>query len=181
MRTGSYVIVGILAAATWWLASRNSRSVDATVRRSPSPGYYFKNATLTETDAAGKINLTLVTRAAQQNPDTRLIQLSDIQVDYQTQDDARWQLTADEGSMPTGANVLTLRGHVVMHAVGGSAQGAVIRTDTLSLDRAHHVASTVNPAMIEWAPHQLSARGFRLDLTRKTLELENAVHGTFRR
>ena len=181
MRAGTYVLVGILAAATWWLASRGSRPVSATYHRPPSPGYYFKDATLTETDASGKISLTLLTRTAQQNPDTRLIQLRDINVNYQTQDDARWNLTADEGSMPTGANLLTLRGHVVMNALGGSVGGAVIRTDTLSLDRSHHVASTASPATIEWAPHQLSARGFRLDLTRQTLELENAVHGTFRR
>ncbi len=181
MRTGTYLVVGFLAAATWWLASRGSHSVSALYRRPPSPGYYFKDATLTETDDTGKINLTLLTRSAQQDSDTRLIQLHDINVEYQTQEDARWHLTADEGSMPTGANVLTLHGHVVMHALGGSAQGAVIRTDTLSLDRASLVASTTNAATIEWSPHQLTARGLRIDLTRKTLELENAVHGTFRR
>jgi hypothetical protein len=181
MRTSTYLLVGTVAMASWWLASRDAHQTSLSNRQQAAPGYYFQDATLTETDATGHTILTLTTRHAEQDPQNRTIHLREITVDYHSAADAEWRLRADRGSMPVGADVLTLRGNVELYAIGERTTGAIVHTDLLSLDRIHHIASTANPAVIEWPPHKMSARGFKLDLTRRTLALENAVHGTFRR
>ena len=177
----SYVVVGAVALASWWLASHESHPRTQAASNPPAPGYYFEDARLTETDAAGQTILKLHTRHAEQDVQSRSIRVRDIAVDYHSAPDAEWHLQADSGSMPVGADVLTLRGHVELRSIGARNAGAVVHTDRLSLDRTHHIASTEDAALIDWPPHQISARGFNLDLTRRTLALEHSVHGTFNR
>jgi LPS export ABC transporter protein LptC len=177
----SYLVVGAIALGSWWLASTDSHHTTRAAANPPAPGYYFEDARLTETDAAGQTILTLHTRHAEQDVQSRSIRLRDIAVDYHSAPDAEWHLQADSGSMPVGADILTLRGHVELRAIGTRNAGAVVHTDRLSLDRTHHIAYTEDDALIDWPPHQISARGFNFDLTRRTLALEHSVHGTFHR
>jgi LPS export ABC transporter protein LptC len=177
----TYLLFGLAAIGSWWLGSQAPRrTVQAPSSRS-TPGYYFEDARLTETDATGQTILTLHTRHAEQDVQSRAIELQDIAVNYRSAPDAEWSLRADTGSMPVGTDVLLLQGHVELRANGSRNSSAVVHTDNLSVDRLHHMASTQEAAQIDWPPHQIFARGFHLDLNRRTLALENSVHGTFHR
>ncbi len=181
MRVRPLVLTGAIAIATWWLARTGHSPVEQHVQRDVAPGYYFDDATLDETDAQGHTNLTLHTQHAVEDGPHRAIQLTDIAVNYLAAPDSIWHLKADRGTMPLGSGVLTLHGHVELRSQAPRAAGAVVFTDTLALDRTHRIASTAELARVEWPPHQLYAQGLRLDLTRQSLLLENAVHGTFHR
>jgi LPS export ABC transporter protein LptC len=177
----AYFLFGLAALGSWWLVSQAPRRAPPTASSRPAPGYYFEDARLTETDATGQTVLTLHTRHAQQDVHSNAIQLQDIAVAYRSAPDAEWSLRADTGSMPIGADVLVLGGHVELRAIGTGNSAAVVHTDSLSVDRRHHMASTQEAALIDWPPQQIFTRGFHLDLNRRTLALENSVHGTFRR
>ena len=182
MRQRTYWVIGAAAIASWWLAAPSTKHSAPSAPSRPAPGYYFEDATLTETDAAGHTVLRLQTRHALQDLASNTIQLHSIAVKYESAPDSTWLLHADHGVMPIGADVISLRGHVELRAgTVTRAAGAIVHTEQMTLDRLHHTASTVEPALIAWPPHELSARGLKLDLTRRTLALENSVHGTFRR
>jgi LPS export ABC transporter protein LptC len=181
MRVRPLVLTGTIAIATWWLAHTSHPLSERKAQQSVAPGYYFDDATLDETDDQGHTNLTLHTRYAVEDGPHHAIQLTDMTVDYLAAPDSVWHLKADRGTMPLGSEVLTLHGHVELRSQAPRTAGAVVWTDALALDRAHRIASTAEPARVEWPPHQLYAQGMRLDLTRQTLVLENSVHGTFHR
>ncbi len=181
MRVRTYAVIGAIALGTWWLATSGSRHTRSTAAGPAAPGYYFKDATLEETDERGRLLLKLHTLQAVENVQKHSMSLQNLAVDYKAAPDSEWLLHADGGSMPLGSEILTLRGHVEMRASGTQAAGAVVHTDLLALDRRHRIASTSEWARIEWPPHELYAQGFRLDLTHRTLALEKSVHGTFHR
>jgi LPS export ABC transporter protein LptC len=144
----------------------------------PQPGYYLRDAVITDTQADGSPAVRLAARRIEQNPADDSISLEDVDVDYLALEDRSWRLTADSGSVPGGSTTITFSGNVVLEG-RDQPQSAVIRTDTLSVDTRKSIASTQAPVSIEIAGHQVHARGMRADLETNRVELESDVHGRF--
>ena len=172
-----------LAAGSWWLA-RGGRDTGAPAGAAAdkAPGYYLVDATVEQTDASGLATLRAhAERATQADPGGAVI-LQRPTLHYQPQADRDWVMTADAGTLPAHSQQVLLDGNVELRAAGrGPASGAVVRSEHLELDVATHLATTAEPVRIELAPHTLLAHGLHADLTRETLRLEAAVHGTFLR
>ena len=76
-------LLAVAAAVTWWLArTDDSDNLPATTTRLVQPGYYLRDATLEETDDAGRLYLRVATAKADQNPTTQEIALGPVRVDY---------------------------------------------------------------------------------------------------
>jgi LPS export ABC transporter protein LptC len=143
-------------------------------------GYYLRDAKLTELGPDGNPRVVVRARAIEQRLSDQSVELSALELDYSTQAQGTWRVTADEGRMPSDHGSLLLHGNVVVTGAADRAGGeAVIRTDELAYDTRSNVVQTAAPVTVEFGPHQLRGRGLRVGLNEGTLRLESNVHGQF--
>jgi LPS export ABC transporter protein LptC len=144
-------------------------------------GYYLNDARLTELGADGRPRVVVKAHAIEQQLSDQSVQLTGLELDYSTQQQGQWHVTADRGRMPSDRGSLQLQGNV---RVEGAAQNdlgrAIIRTDELAYDTRANVVQTAAPVTVEIGPHELRGSGLRVGLNEGTLRLESNVHGQFK-
>ena len=172
-----------LAVGSWWLARRDSDEPQpASSALAAQPGYYLRDATLEQTDAAGRMTLRVHSARASQQGDQGPVRLEQLEVHYYPEPGQDWLMTSAAGSLPPAGRVVEFEGDVRRKAAAAAAAtGAVVRTEHLALDVDSTLATTADPVRIEFGPHAVVARGLRADLKHETLRLESAVNGTFTR
>ena len=171
-----------LAAGSWWLAQRDDEHPERQAPPLAQPGYYLTDATLEQTDAAGRLTLRVRSARAAQEGLQGPVRLDQIEVHYFPEPGQDWLMTSSAGSLPAGGRVVELEGDVRLRAAAAAAaSGAIVRTEHLSLDIDSTLATTTDPVRIEFGPHAVVARGLRADLKHEKLRLESAVNGTFTR
>lgn len=178
-----FMLLLVLAAASWWLANRGDAERVASVPvTTAAPGYTLSDATLEQTDAGGRLELRVHAAQAEQDPVGGDVRLAALKVDYFPEDARAWVMTADSGTLPPGGHLVELAGDVrLTGATVAATRPAVVRTEHLELDVDRSLAVTQEPVRIELAPHSVTANGLRADLKRDTLRLESAVYGRFER
>lgn len=145
----------------------------------PERGYYLNDATLTELGPDGKPRVVVRAKTIEQQVADSSVHLADLQLDYSTQEQGLWHVTADRGEMPD-RNSLLLAGNVRVTGRPDSRQGeAVILTDELSYDTRTKVVQTAAPVAVQFGAHELRGRGLRVGLNEGTLRLESNVNGRF--
>ena len=144
-------------------------------------GYYLNGATLTELGPDGRPRVVVRARAIEQQLADQSVHLAQLELDYTTQQQGEWHVTADRGRMPSDRGSLQLEGNVVVVGSAERSEGtAVIRTDRLAYDTRTNVVQTAEPVTVDFGPHQLRARGMRVGLNQGTLRLESNVNGQFK-
>ena len=144
-------------------------------------GYYLNGATLTELGPDGRPRVVVRARAIEQQLADQSVHLAQLELDYTTQQQGEWHVTADRGRMPSDRGSLQLEGNVVVVGLAERSEGtAVIRTDELAYDTRTNVVQTAEPVTVDFGPHQLRARGMRVGLNQGTLRLESNVNGQFK-
>jgi LPS export ABC transporter protein LptC len=144
-------------------------------------GYYLNDATLTELGPDGRPRVVVRASTIEQQLTDQSVNLAQIVLDYTTQKQGEWHVTADRGRMPSDRGSLQLQGNV--RVVGSAERGegkAIIRTDELAYDTRTNVVQTAAPVTLEFGPHELRGRGLRVGLNQGTLRLESNVHGQFK-
>ncbi len=144
-------------------------------------GYYLNDATLTELGPDGQPRVVVRASSIEQQLTDQSVNLAQIVLDYTTQQQGEWHVTADRGRMPSDRGSLQLQGNVLV--VGSAVRGegkAIIRTDELAYDTRANVVQTAAPVTLEFGPHELRGRGLRVGLNQGTLRLESNVHGQFK-
>jgi LPS export ABC transporter protein LptC len=144
-------------------------------------GYYLNDATLTELGPDGRPRVVVRARSIEQQLSDQSVRLEALELDYSTEQQGRWQVTAQTGRMPSDRGSLLLAGDVRVTGAATAGQGqAVIRTDELAYDTRSNVVQTAAPVIVEFGPHELRGRGMRVGLNEGTLRLESNVHGQFK-
>mgnify|MGYP003412983225 FL=1 len=143
-------------------------------------GYYLNDARLTEHGADGRPRVVVRARSIEQQLADQSVRLTQLELDYTTQEQGEWRVTADRGRMPSDRGSLQLEGNVLVVGTAERGEGqAVIRTDELAYDTRTNVVQTAAPVTLDFGPHQLRGRGMRVGLNQGTLRLESNVHGQF--
>ncbi len=170
-----------LAAGTWLLSNPGSRTVDSGSASQPDlPGYYLKDAVLTDYDAGGAPALRIRAQRIEQVDHGEQVALYDVRVDYQGGGGENWVLFGDVAHVQPGGTVIDVTGNVRLEGAGTARPDrATMRTDALRYDVASGVASTKSDVRIDFGPHTLTARGMVADLKEQTLRLESKVNGRF--
>lgn len=170
-------IAGLLAVYSVF----TKRSADVlTDQPAPAqPGYYLRDAVVTETDATGNARLKLHAAQIAQSPADDSIKLQQVQLNYQTAPDVSWLLTANRGNLPAQSRTIEFRGAVVVKPVPPTTNNIVLRTETLSVDTLNNLAHAPGRVNVEMDTQQMTAVGLKYDLKRQTLQLESKVHGQF--
>ncbi len=181
LRVLAALAVLALAVGTWLLSAPGHRPAEGGAEAERAlPGYYAKQAVLTEYDAAGNPSIRVQAERIDQVDHGDEVALSGVRVDYHGRDGREWALFGDGARILPGGNVIDVQGNVRLQAQGDTGGGMpVIHADTLRYDVAAARASTPGDVRIEYGPHTLTARGLVANLKDETLRLESKVHGRF--
>jgi LPS export ABC transporter protein LptC len=180
-RVFTVLAVVALGISTWILTSpvrKPHAKVDA--KQAELPGYYLKNAVLTDYDLAGNPSVRIEAERIDQIAHGNEVALYNVRVAYQAPNGQAWVMVGDVGHVEPGGKVVDVTGNVRLQGEAAGRDGAaVIHTDALSYDVPDAIASTQSDVRIDFAEHTLTARGMHANLKERTLRLESKVNGRF--
>jgi len=169
-----------LAVITWILSHPGPASDQSATKAADSPGYYLKNAILTDYDAAGDPSIKIEAERIDQIGHSNEVALINVQVNYQVPGGQSWVMFGDTARVQPGGKVVDISGNVRLQGVDPLHPGvATVRTDNLSYDVTDAVASTKSDVRIDFGQHTLTARGLVANLKERTVRLESRVNGRF--
>jgi LPS export ABC transporter protein LptC len=171
-------LVALFAALVQWrVVDREPPPEEGDATR---PGYFLTGVDLEEFGADGKVRIGLQSIAANEDPASGVVRLSDVAVDYHATAGRLWHLTSNEASVPPGGRVVEFEGDVRLAGQPGEApQSAELYTSRLSLDTVGETATTKSSVELVFGQHRVRALGMRADLDAGTLRLESNVNGRF--
>ena len=180
-RVFTVLAVVALGISTWILSSQARRpqtQIDA--KQADLPGYYLKNAVLTDYDLAGDPSIRIEAERIDQIAHGNEVALYNVRVVYQAPNGQSWVMVGDIAHIQPGGKVVDVTGNVRLQGEATGREGAaVVYTDTLSYNVPDAVASTKSDVRIDYAEHTLTARGLIANLKERTMRLESKVNGRF--
>jgi LPS export ABC transporter protein LptC len=170
-----------LGVITWNKSSPSHRPQTQTdAKQADLPGYYLKNAVLTDYGLSGDPSIRIEAERIDQIAHSSEVALYNIKVDYQVPNGTLWTMVGDVAHVEPGGKVIDVTGNVRLQGdVTGHGTDAVVHADSLSYDVPDAVASTKSDVRIEYAGHLLTARGLVANLKERTIRLESKVNGRF--
>jgi LPS export ABC transporter protein LptC len=180
-RVFTVLAVVALVVSTWILTSPGRRlhaPIDA--QQSELPGYYLKNAILTDFDLAGNPGIRIEAERIDQIDHGNEVALYNVRVNYQTPGGQSWVMVGDTAHVEPGGKIIDVSGNVRLQGEASASDGmAVVHTDTLTYDVPDSVATTKSDVRIDFGGHTLTARGLTANLKERTMRLESKVNGRF--
>ncbi len=178
-----FTVLAVLAVcvSTWIVSSpARRRQTPIDTKLTDLPGYYLKNAVLTDYDVAGNPSVRIEAERIDQIWHSSEVALYNIRVAYQSPNGQNWVMVGDVAHVQPGGKVVDVTGNVRLQGdAAGRGGAAVIHTDTLSYNVPDAVASTKSDVRIDFAQHTLTARGLNANLKERTMRLESKVNGRF--
>jgi len=170
-----------LGVSTWILSSPSRRPTQMAAGASAAlPGYYLKNAIMTDYDEDGAVSVRIHADRIDQIDHGSEVALSNVRVDYQSPQGQAWVLLGDTGQVEAGGKILDVAGNVRLEEQSSDHAGAaVMHTDKLRYDVANGLATTESDVRIDFGVHTLTARGLVANLKERTMRLESRVNGRF--
>jgi lipopolysaccharide export system protein LptC len=180
-RVFTVLTVAALIIATWILTSSEHRlSAQNGAKQSDLPGYYLKNAILTDYDASGAPSIRIEAERIDQIDHGNEVALYNVRVNYDAPGGQTWVLFGDTAHVQPGGKIIDVAGNVRLQGQNPGAPGtAVVRTDVLSYNVAEGIASTKSDVRIDYGGHILTGRGLSANLKERTMRLESKVNGRF--
>jgi lipopolysaccharide export system protein LptC len=174
--------VAALIISTWILSSPSHRpSAQGGARPSDLPGYYLKNAVLTDYDASGAPSVRIEADRIDQIDHGNEVELSKVRVDYDAPSGQSWVLVGDTAHVRPGGKIVDVAGNVRLQGEPSTSDPtpAIMHADTLTYDVDSAVASTKGDVRIDFGKHVQTARGLTANLKDQTIRLESRVNGRF--
>jgi LPS export ABC transporter protein LptC len=170
-----------LCVSTWILSSPARRpQTQINAKQADLPGYYLKNAVLTDYDLAGDANIRIEAERIDQIAHGNEVALYNVRVVYQVPNGQSWVMVGDVAHVQPGGKVVDVSGNVRLQGEATGREGAaVVHTDTLSYNVPDAVVSTKSDVRIDFAEHTLTAHGLNANLKERTMRLESKVNGRF--
>jgi lipopolysaccharide export system protein LptC len=180
-RIFTVLAVAALIISTWILTSPAHRlSTQKSGRQSDLPGYYLKNAILTDYDAAGNPSIRIEADRIDQVAHGNEVALYNVRLNYDSPNGQTWVLFGDTAHVQPGGKIIDVAGNVRLQGENPGTPGtAVIHTDTLSYNVPESIASTKSDVRIDYGGHILTARGLTANMKERTMRLESRVNGRF--
>lgn len=175
----SFVALGI---SIWILSSPSHRQAPRAAAETPElPGYYLKNAVLTDFDAAGVPGIRVEAERIDQVDHGSEVLLSNVKVDYLAPGGQTWEMVGDTAHVQPGGKVVDVAGNVRLEGAPSPSNPtpAIVHADTLSYDVPDGIASTKGDVRIDFGKHVQTAHGLTANLKDQTIRLESKVNGRF--
>jgi LPS export ABC transporter protein LptC len=170
--------VALVAALVQWRVVDRQPATDES--QAGRPGYFLTGVDLEEFGVDGRLRIGLRSISATEDPESGVVRLADVVVDYHAPTGRDWELTSNEARVPQGGRTVEFEGAVRLAGQpGGETRTAELHTPRLTLDTLDETAATPAPVELAFGPHRLRALGMRADLKAGTLLLESDVSGRF--
>lgn len=162
--------------------------------RAPSPlvtrevpreqeGYAARHARLVQTGPDGQPMYTVEADAMQQHPSAGTVELTQVHVTFKDDGGHTWDAVGDQGSLGQTTGQVDLVGHVKIHGLlPGTREQAHLETHRLQVDTQTQLVRSREPVTMRNADSRyvLQSRGLVANLKNGHVELESAVHGTYK-
>jgi lipopolysaccharide export system protein LptC len=180
-RVFTVLAVAALVIITWISSSPSHRPRDVGgAKQTDLPGYYLKNAILTDYDASGAPSIRIEAERIDQIDHGNEVALYNVRVNYDAPGGQTWVLFGDTAHVQPGGKIIDVAGNVRLQGENpGTPGAAVVRTDLLSYNVPDGIASTKSDVRIDYGGHILTARGMSANLKERTMRLESRVNGRF--
>ncbi|HUL18229.1 MAG TPA: LPS export ABC transporter periplasmic protein LptC [Steroidobacteraceae bacterium] len=145
------------------------------------PGYAAKKARLIQTGPDGAPLYTIDAQEVQQQPAQDTVDLQQVVLGFKDSAGDEWTATARHGEVAQNSGIVKLDGAV--HAMGtlsGTAEPADITTERLTFDTNTQIVTTRDRVTLIMSGRKLDAAGMVANLKERHVQLESAVHGTYR-
>lgn len=167
----------IAALVQWRVVEREPAAGEGQAGR---PGYFLTGVDLEEFGADGRLRIGLRSISATEDPESGVVRLAEVAVDYHAPTGRDWELTSNEARVPQGGQTVEFEGEVRLAGRPGEDPGAAeLHTPRLTLDTLEETAETQSPVELAFGPHRIRALGMRADLKAGTVRLESDVNGRF--
>lgn len=145
------------------------------------PGYSAQQARLVQTGADGRPIYTLDASQIQQQPNDGTVELQQVRLGFRDTNGNEWKARALHGELAQGSGIVRLAGDVHVNGLlPGSKQPAEMTTEHLAFDTKSEVLATRDPVTLVMSGRELNAHGMVASLKERHVQLESAVHGSFR-
>jgi LPS export ABC transporter protein LptC len=172
--------VAALAITIFLSSTARHQQKQTDIKQADLPGYYLKNAVLTDYALSGDPSVRIVAERIDQVDHGNEVLLSNVHVDYLAANGQAWVLVGDTAHVEPGGSVVDVSGNVRLQGDStGRGGAAVIHSDALSYDVPDATVSTKSDVRIDFGGHTLTARGLTANLKERTLRLESKVNGRF--
>jgi LPS export ABC transporter protein LptC len=180
-RVFTVLAVAALIIITWIWSSPAHRPRDlGGANQTDLPGYFFKNAVLTDYDTSGAPSVRIEAERIDQIDHGNEVSLYNVRVNYDAPGGQTWVLFGDTAHVQPGGKIIDVAGNVRLQGENPGTPGtAVVRTDLLSYNVPEGIASTKSDVRIDYGGHILTARGLSANLKERTMRLESKVNGRF--
>ena len=150
-----------LAAGSSFMYFFSTKSNDNLEQFSPTRvEYMIKNAKLYGTDTEGNFLYKIVAEKAQASNTDKQIYLDRVQIDYESNQNIDWRITADKGQLLSNSNVLALSGNVTVQSLSNENNMTTISTDYLEINPNTYTVATNRNVLAEYENYTLEAKGF---------------------
>jgi LPS export ABC transporter protein LptC len=171
-----------LAISTWILSSPARKpAAQNSTEKSELPGYYLKNAVLTDFDLAGTPGIRVEAERIDQVDHGNEVQLSNVKVEYQAPGGQTWEMVGDTAHVQPGGKIVDVEGHVRLEGAPSASDPtpAIMHADTMRYDVTNGIASSKGDVRIDFGKHVQTARGLTANMKDQTIRLESKVNGRF--
>ena len=172
-------IVIAIALAGYLLVSNHKNDSLSELQPPPQSGYYLNQATLIETGADGRTRIKLQADRVLQDIENNITNLEQVAVNFRSEDDTPWLLTADHGQLPAQSTTVQFEGNVLIRSEDHTLQRPLISASALNIDTERSIASTVGPVNFVMDQQRVSGVGLEYDIKRQKLRLRSQVYGKF--
>lgn len=171
------VALGVTLLASYGLLTRREDDGPVTRAAAREPGWYLRDATLTDTDAGGASQVVLRAAYIQQDASTNNVELEQVNLVYSGEQGA-WNLDAARGHVPANSRRIDFSGDVVVRPQGTTTHPITLRGETLSVDTTSNIATSADFVTTEMNGQRLTGKGMRADLNRQQVRFAEEVEGT---
>jgi LPS export ABC transporter protein LptC len=180
-RVFTVLAVAALVISTWILSSPSHRPSAPGAGQADTPGYYLKNAILTDYDVAGMPSVRIEAERIDQIGHGNEVELSNVRVNYEAPGGQNWLLVGDTAHVRPGGNIVDVAGNVRLQGEVSATDPtpAIMHADTLTYDVPNATASTKGDVRIDFGKHVETAHGLSANLKDQIIRLESKVNGRF--
>lgn len=176
-----FAILGAAALASWFWSRDTSVPDLSSAVGPPGPlGYYLRGAAITVMDVDGSVLYEITADAIEERPDQDETILNRIYIRYSPTTDVPWEVSAENGVIPSDEGFIELSGGVELSSIpDDNSERTIIRAPRLRFAPDDFLATTDTTVSLVLGEQRLDAVGMSANLQDDHLELESSVHGQF--
>ena len=170
----------ITASLTWYVSKKNTINEAMQNLDLPDSGFSLDEAKINITNQTGQLMISILAEKAYEEPLNRVLNLDNIYIEYMTDNQNTWLLTAKSGQISEDKTNILLSGSVTLKNQSESNQYPnKVTANKLSLQIQNSLVNSEYLVRVYFKDGSLETKGIEMDLTKGSLILKSEVYGKF--